>query len=134
MFFDRIFRKRAAAAVPESTKAISMLSAESLALLAKFARESDGPVIEIGAYVGGATIVLARALAGTLRKLICVEVGGEHPTHPLIPSRDILGDWRRNIAAAGLKEPTLIEGYSWHPKVLRALEEALCGERAGLLL
>src|SRR5262249_10952675 len=67
--------------------------------------------------------------------LICVEVGGEHRTHPTKPSLDIIADWKKNVSAAGLERiPQLIEGYSWSPSVINEVGNSLKDEKCGLVI
>jgi len=50
-------------------------------------------MIEIATYIGGTSILLARAIADQGNgRLICIEVGGEQLSYPQIPSQDILAD------------------------------------------
>jgi hypothetical protein len=130
-FCDRL----AASASPDPAAPISMLSSSTLALLRGFALATDGPIIEIGSYIGGATVVLGRSLAERGEgKLICVEVGGAYPNHRQIPSTDIIRDWRANLIANDLPLPPLVEGFSWSPRTIQAVANELGGEKAGLII
>jgi hypothetical protein len=132
--FDTITEddKREAARV----KPISMLSAETLAAIRNVAMRTSGPVIEIGTYIGGTSILLARAISDRGNgRLICVEAGGEHLLHPQMPSRDILADWRANLFAAHLREiPTMIEGFAYLPSVIEKIKASIYPEKAGMIV
>ncbi|WCS26421.1 class I SAM-dependent methyltransferase [Methylobacterium sp. NMS14P] len=78
---------------------VSMLREEALALLAKLAAYSNGPVIEIGSYVGGSTIALA---SETRQKIFSIEPGGSNAQHEHLPTTDITADARANLARCGL--------------------------------
>ena len=67
----------------------SMLDYETLALLLHLARSARGAIVEIGPYVGGATVVMALGRKYFFHKSeapqIAVELGGRHD-HPQLPS------------------------------------------------
>jgi hypothetical protein len=119
----------------ERVKPISMLSVETLAAIRRLAIQCGGPVIEIGTYIGGTSVLISRALSETKNgRLICVEAGGSHD-HPTMPSRDIIGDWHKNISAERLAiKPTLIEGYAWRPATVDAIAAALGSDRARMVV
>jgi predicted O-methyltransferase YrrM len=135
MLMDRAFCDEVVATASDDLRPpFSMLSAQTLAVVHAFAMNSTGPVIEVGTYVGGTSVVLARALGECGgRGLICLEPGGAHD-HPDIPSRDILADWRKNIARAGVPRPYLIEDYAWRPAAAEVVADHLAGEKAGLIV
>lgn len=108
-----------------AARSISMLSPETLEALAAFARESVGGILEIGAYVGGSTLALAIGNAGRQRHAV-IETGGAHPTHPVIPSTDILRDWRANMERFGLADGILLApGWSFTPGLMDGVGEYL---------
>jgi predicted O-methyltransferase YrrM len=114
---------------------ISMLHEEVLMLLRLFVIASRGAVLEIGSYIGGATIVLA-ATAKEFRKgpVISIEPGGAH-NHPVIPSADIFSDLMRNIKEAGISEHvTLLNGFSDDSKVVQSVTQASGGKKIDLLI
>ncbi|MDQ8728352.1 class I SAM-dependent methyltransferase [Bradyrhizobium sp. LHD-71] len=116
-------------------KSFSMLHQETLSLLGYFARRSQGAVLELGAYLGGATISIAKALQQSGGgPQITVEVGGAHPTHPDYPTDDILRDLKRNIKKFNV-EPivNLVEGWSDAPEVVAQVERLLNGRKIDLL-
>jgi predicted O-methyltransferase YrrM len=107
-----------------------MLHEEVLMLLRLFVIASRGAVLEIGSYIGGATIVLA-ATAKEFRKgpVISIESGGAH-NHPHIPSADIFSDLVRNVTEAGVSEHvTLLNGFSDDSKVVQSVTQASGGKK-----
>src|SRR5262249_55055731 len=94
-----------------------------------------GAVLEIGSYVGGATIVLTTA-AKEFRKgpVISIEPGGAH-NHPHIPSADIFSDLVRNVREAGLSEHVrLLNGFSYDSRVVESVNQARGRKKIGLLM
>jgi len=90
----------------------SMLHIDVLALLYHFAKVCSGQVLEIGAYVGGATIAVAFGVQDSInpKTIISIEQGGKLD-HPTLSSDDILKDLRKNLAKHGvLQMVTLIGG------------------------
>src|SRR5437867_1863073 len=83
---------------------ISMLGEAALALLENFARHAEGPVIELGPYIGGSTLPLA---CGTRSSVISVEIGGTNFGHE-IRSSGIIGDLSRNLESADLRRKVSI--------------------------
>jgi len=80
----------------------SMLHIDSLLALYECASRCRGAIVEIGAFVGGGTIMMASAMmrAGNTAPVIAIEVGGVKE-HPLMSSDDILTDLRANLAEHG---------------------------------
>lgn len=121
---------------PKDITSISMLSNEALALIRAFARQSRDAILEIGTYIGGATIPIAKGLIERGGgRLVCIERGGAYLTHPRLPSADIVTDWRKNIALAGVESiPDLIVGYSWSKLVIDTVARRLNGDPVGLVV
>nr|WP_249209037.1 class I SAM-dependent methyltransferase [Magnetospirillum sulfuroxidans] len=65
---------------------------------------NPGPVIEIGTYAGGLTCPLGTAAKALGQSLTSFEIGGSFLAHSQIPTTDILGDLRANVAAYGLQD------------------------------
>jgi predicted O-methyltransferase YrrM len=104
----------------------SMLHCDVLALLHYFAPGVNGGILEIGPYVGGSTIALALGVmsGGRPVQLTTVECGGAHPTHPTLPSDDILRDLKRNLLKRGVADAvTVVEGPSSDARVVQRLHE-----------
>jgi len=116
-------------------KAISMLHEEVLALLYYFVVGSQAAVVEIGAYVGGSTVILAEA-AKDFRKdpILSIEVGGRHD-HPDIPSDDIFEDLRKNVEHFGMSDHVrLLKGWSNDPDICGTVKSAVAPLGIGVLI
>ena len=116
-------------------KQISMLHEHVLMLLRLFVIASRGAVLEIGSYIGGATMVLA-ATAKEFRKgpVISIEPGGVHD-HPDIPSADIFSDLVRNVEKTSASDYVrLLNGFSSDPNVVELVNQASCGKKIDLLI
>lgn len=114
----------------------AMLGVPQLNALRVLARVADGPVLEIGPYIGGSTMALGYGIREnpTRPPLHTVEPGGAHPTHPHLPTDDILGDLRRHLSEHALWDVvTLHAGFSWDVAVRRAIIDALAGRPIALL-
>ena len=76
-----------------------MLHLDVLILIYHFAKLCSGATLEIGAFVGGATIAAALGIrdSGQEKKLIAVEPGGS-VKHKRLGTRNILRDLERNLA------------------------------------
>src|SRR5438045_8360575 len=76
----------------------AMLHLDVLLLIYHFAKTCQGSILEIGPYIGGATIAAAFGIrdAGARKPLITVEPGGALKHHRLT-TRNILRDLERNI-------------------------------------
>lgn len=99
---------------------LSMLHPDVLALLYHFARNAAAPVLELGPYVGGATVAIARGLADAAHGLpvLSVELGGAS-SHSLYPTPDIVASLRANLAERGLAPYCrLVVGYSRDPAIV----------------
>ena len=75
-----------------------MLHLDVLILIYHFAKLCSGAILEIGAFVGGATIAAAFGVrdSGQEKKLISIEPGGA-VKHKRLGTRDILRDLERNL-------------------------------------
>lgn len=113
----------------------SMLHPVVLATLEHLASTVDGPIVEIGAYVGGATIAMARGVrdAGRSTPIVTIEPGGAHLTHPDLPSADIFGDLQRNLQSRGLERfVTLHRGFSSDPESMQLVQATLAASERGI--
>jgi predicted O-methyltransferase YrrM len=137
-FFRRYLREREEHPGYEracAAREISMLHEEVLMLLRLLVIASRGAVLEIGSYIGGATVVLA-ATAKEFGKgpVISIEPGGAH-NHPDIPSADIFSDLVRNVKEAGLSQHvTLLNGVSYDPKIVESVNQARGRNKIDLLI
>jgi L-amino acid N-acyltransferase YncA/predicted O-methyltransferase YrrM len=114
----------------------SMLHLDVLILIYHFAKICSGNILEIGAFVGGATIAAAFGVrdSGTRKKLITIEPGGS-VKHKRLGTRNIFRDLERNLAKQGVSEMvTLIRGRSFDAATTRAVHMALGQDKIGLLI
>jgi predicted O-methyltransferase YrrM len=113
---------------------ISMLHIDSRLALYECARNCRGAVLEIGAFVGGATIVAASAMkdAGNSAPILAIDVGGASE-HPLMHTDDIIRDLKANLARYGVADRvTVIQG--WSNEVDGKVERLLGEHKIGLLI
>jgi predicted O-methyltransferase YrrM len=116
----------------------SMLHPIVLTTVEHLASSVTGVIVEVGAYVGGATIAMARGVrdAGRKTRIVTIEGGGEYLTHPDLPSADIFGDLQRNLQSRGLDRlVTLYRGMSDDQAALDLVRETLIANdaRIGML-
>lgn len=111
---------------------ISMLSPRVLDRIEEWARQSRGPIVEVGPYIGGSTIAIARGVGTAERPIITIEAGGSH-LHPTLPSADILKDLRANLRRFGVEHKVRIIPKFAH-LAYPDLSTLLAGLTADLLL
>jgi predicted O-methyltransferase YrrM len=114
----------------------SMLHVDVLILVYHFARVCSGAILEIGAFVGGATIAAALGVrdSGQSKKLIAVEPGGG-VKHKRLGTRNILRDLQRNLARERVANMvTLVKGKSFKPETMSAVRQALGSAQVGLMI
>ena len=114
----------------------SMLHLDVLLLIYHFAKICSGSILEIGAFVGGATIAAAFGVrdSGQQKRLIAIEPGGS-VKHKRLGTRNILRDLERNLARQRVsKMVTLIKGRSFDPETISAVHQALGSDEIGLLI
>jgi len=114
----------------------SMLHVDVLILVYHFAKLCSGAILEIGAFVGGATIATALGVrdSGQKKKLISIEPGGS-VKHKRLGTRNILRDLERNLARERVANMvTLINGQSFKPETMSAVRQALGSDQVGLLI
>jgi four helix bundle protein len=114
----------------------SMLHVDVLILVYHFAKLCSGAILEIGAFVGGATIAAALGVrdSGQEKKLIAVEPGGS-VKHKRLGTRNILRDLERNLARERVANMvTLVKGKSFKPETMSAVLQALGSDQVGLLI
>jgi len=98
----------------------SMLHLDVLMLIYHFAKICPGAILEIGAFVGGATIAAAFGVrdSGRQKKLIAIEPGGS-VKHKRLGTRNILRDLERNLARQRVSEMiTFIKGRSFDQETI----------------
>src|SRR5438876_2547954 len=114
----------------------SMLHLDVLLLIYHFAKMCSGAVLEIGAFIGGATIAAAFGIrdSGRRKKLIAIEPGGS-VKHKRLGTRNILRNLERNLAREGVADlVTLIKGQSFKPETISAVRQTLGSDQIGLLI
>ena len=117
-------------------KKYSMLHLDVLLLIYHFARTGSGAILEIGAFLGGATIAAARGVrdSGQKKTLIAIEQGGSLK-HERLGTRNIWRDLERNLARQRVAQwVTLINGRSADPAIVAAVNQALGSNEIGLLI
>lgn len=112
---------------------VSMLHRDVLVLMRALASVVPGAVLEIGAYIGGSTVMLAKGVTPG-RPLIVIEPGGAAPNHPHIPSADILADLEATLTSCGVRERLdLLKTASWSKDAMVAVTTRLSGMPVGLI-
>lgn len=114
----------------------SMLHLDVLLLIYHFAKTCAGQILEIGAFLGGAT--MAAALGGRdsggQKAIVTIEPGGRLE-HRRLGTKNILRDLERSLAKQRVSEMvTLIKGYSFEPATISAVQQKLSSEQIGLLV
>lgn len=113
-----------------------MLHPDVLVLLYHFAKYSTGAVLEIGSYIGGATVAISFGLrdSGADRQFISVEPGGAYPDHPHLPTKDIIADLKMNLQKWDVAEHVqLVTGFSREAHVYDSVKSAVGASRIGLI-
>src|SRR5262245_11110188 len=93
----------------------SMLGIDAIVMLYHCAKVSVGDILEVGAYVGGATIAMAMGVrdSGTQKKLISIERGCRVDL-ARIGTKDSFKDLRKNLKRFGfLDQVTLLNARSF---------------------
>lgn len=118
------------------SRGMSMLAAETLRGIHLLARNCTGAIVEIGAYVGGATSVILDATRRRHNLFVTIEEPVEHPTHPHLPTFNTVNDLRANITSLGLEraEHHIVPGASFENWVLGTLHHLLLGQPVELLV
>ena len=114
----------------------SMLHLDVLILIYHFSKICSGAILEIGAFVGGATIAAAFGVrdSGQQKNLIAIEPGGG-VKHKRLGTRNILRDLERNLARQRVSEMvSLIKGRSFDPETIAAVHQALGSNEIGVLI
>jgi len=114
----------------------SMLGIDALVLIYHFAKLSAGNILEIGAYVGGATIAIAMGArdSGMEKKIISIERGAR-VDHPRLATKDSFKDLKKNLKRFGfLDRVTLINGRSYEPNVIATVREMSGPGQIGLFV
>src|SRR5262245_64469038 len=113
-----------------------MFHLDVLILIYHFAKLCSGAILEIGAFVGGATIAAAFGIrdSGQKKKLTSIEPGGS-VKHKRLGTRNILRDLERNLTKERVANMvTLVKGQSFRPETMAAVHQALGSDQVGLLI
>lgn len=115
----------------ELNERLSMLHPDVLALLYHYGACAEGHILELGPYVGGSTISLARGVvdAKGSTRITSIEKGGEYE-HSTFSTTDIVKSLRTNLKNHGVADKVdLIVGHSRDSLVLDKLAQV--SERNG---
>ena len=108
-----------------------MLGIDAIVMLYHCAKISAGDILEVGAYIGGATIAMAMGVrdSGTQKKVISIERGCRVDL-PRVGTKDSFKDLRKNLKRFGfLDQVTLINGRSFDPDTIAVVRQ-LSGPRS----
>jgi predicted O-methyltransferase YrrM len=114
----------------------SMLGIDAIVMLYHCAKVSVGEILEVGSYVGGATIAMAMGVrdSGTEKKIISIERGCR-VDHPRVGTKDSFKDLRKNLKRFGfLDRVTLINGRSFEPNTIATVRQILGPDQIGLFV
>jgi predicted O-methyltransferase YrrM len=109
----------------------SMLGIDAIVMIYHCAKVSVGDILEIGSYVGGATIAVAMGVrdSGTEKKIISIERGCR-VDHPRVGTTDSFKDLRKNLKRFGfLDQVTLINSRSFDPTTIAMVRQVLAPPR-----
>jgi predicted O-methyltransferase YrrM len=114
----------------------SMLGSDAIVILYHCAKASVGEILEVGSYIGGATIAMAMGVrdSGTEKKIISIERGCR-VDHPRVGTKDSFKDLRKNLKRFGfLDQVTLINGRSFEPNTIATVRQILGPDQIGLFV
>jgi len=114
----------------------SMLGIDAIVLLYHCAILSPGDILEIGSYVGGATIAIAMGArdSGKEKKIIGIEKG-VRVDHRRLGTKDSFRDLQKNLKRFGfLNRVTLINGCSFDPNTITIVRQILGPSQIGLFV
>src|SRR6266498_3642277 len=112
----------------------SMLGLDAIVMLYHCAKVSVGDILEVGSYVGGATIAMAMGVrdSGAQKKIISIE-RGSRVDHPRVGTKDSFKDLRKNLKRFGfLDQVTLINGRSFDPTTIAMVRQLSGARQIGL--
>jgi hypothetical protein len=114
----------------------SMLSIDTIVMLYHCAKVSAGNILEVGSYVGGATIAMAMGVRDSReeKKIVSIERGCR-VEHPRIGTKDSFKDLRKNLKRFGfLERVTLINGRSFDPSTIAMVRQVFGPRQIGLFV
>ena len=111
----------------------SMLGIDTLVMLYHCAKISAGDILEVGSYVGGATIAMAMGVrdSSTEKKIISIERGCR-VDHPRVGTKDSFRDLRKNLKR--LDQVSLINGRSFDPATIAMVRQLSGRGQIGLFV
>lgn len=114
----------------------SMLALDVLIIIYYFAKTAVGGVLEIGSFLGGATVAACLGVrdSGQAKRIVSIEPGGYLKKHRLA-TRNIFKDLQKNLKRRRLLDSvTLINGYSFEEKTIAAVSEIFGLGEVGLFI
>jgi predicted O-methyltransferase YrrM len=114
----------------------SMLGSDAIVILYHCAKVSEGNILEVGSYVGGATIAMAMGVrdSGTEKKIIGIERGCR-VDHPRVGTKDSFKDLRKNLKRFGfLDQVTLINSRSFDSTTVAIVRQLSGSGQIGLFV
>lgn len=114
----------------------SMLGIDALIVIYHFAKIAEGGVLEIGSFIGGATIAAGLGVRDSDKRksIVSIEPGGRLRDHRLA-TRNIFKTLKKNLARAGLLDAvTLINGFSFDETTIATVREIFGPGEVGLFI
>jgi hypothetical protein len=114
----------------------SMLGLDAIVMLYHCAKFSVGDILEVGSYIGGATIAMAMGVrdSGKEKKIISIERGCR-VDHPRVGTKDSFKDLKKNLKRFGfLNQVTLIHGRSFDPNTIAMVRQISGPRQIGLFV
>jgi predicted O-methyltransferase YrrM len=114
----------------------SMLGLDAIVMLYHCAKFSVGDILEVGSYIGGATIAMAMGVrdSGKEKKIISIERGCR-VDHPRVGTKDSFKDLKKNLKRFGfLDQVTLINGRSFDPNTIAMVRQISGPRQIGLFV
>jgi hypothetical protein len=114
----------------------SMLGIDALVILYHCAKVSVGNILEVGSYIGGATIAMAMGVrdSSAEKKIISIERGCR-VDHPRVGTKDSFKDLRKNLKRFGfLDQVNLINGRSFDPNTIALVQQISGSRQIGLFV
>ena len=114
----------------------SMLSGDVLVLVYHLAKICQGGILEIGSFLGAATVAagLGVRASGRAKQFFSIEIGGALKNHKLA-TKDIFRDLTTHVARAGLSESvTLLNASSRDDRTIATVKETFQPGGVGLFI
>jgi predicted O-methyltransferase YrrM len=114
----------------------SMLDIDVLVLIYHMAKVCEGGILEIGSFLGAATVAAGLGLraAGNAKKFLSIEQGGRLKDHRLA-TKDIFRDLTKHVSRAGLAETvSLVHASSFDEKTIASVKKEFGPGEIGLFI